>query len=262
MVADERDQGPIAESQLVEHRDVSMPQRDDEWSAGRRQRAIDMTGPSHDQHIGRPDCAQKPLRRMRRHKSLESLRRCHVRGLVDDGHRALSGGRLLAAKQTAHSRRSGYHWHRPNPCVGISVLGIGRADACITGMADVILHAHHRDTPPEDVLSSRQVSWLAGRRRCPVFPRPNGPSDVSWTSTRRLQLRGQPRHERCRRGTGFPLSFRPETGRTTTVTSNSLALATSMAVMALMALIAFALRPVPTPPAAPAAAQGAGSGSL
>jgi hypothetical protein len=40
--------------------------------------------------------------------------------------------------------------------VGIGItheLGIGRADACITGTTDVILHAPHRDTPPEDVLS-------------------------------------------------------------------------------------------------------------
>jgi hypothetical protein len=37
--------------------------------------------------------------------------------------------------------------------------------------------AHHRDTPPEDDILSRQVSWLTGRRPRPVFPRPKGLSD-------------------------------------------------------------------------------------
>jgi hypothetical protein len=31
----------------------------------------------------------------------------------------------------------------------------------------------HRGTPPEDVLKSRQVSWLAGRRCCLAFPTPS-----------------------------------------------------------------------------------------
>lgn len=35
----------------------------------------------------------------------------------------------------------------------------------------------HRDTPPVDDILSRQVSWLAGRRCCPAFPKPHGFSD-------------------------------------------------------------------------------------
>ena len=68
--------------------------------------------------------------------------------------------------------------------------------------------AHHRDTPPEDVIWSRQVSWLAGPRCCLVFPKPSGFSDISETAARRSQLRGQ-----LRRYTEFPLSSGISYGR-------------------------------------------------
>lgn len=66
-----------------------------------------------------------------------------------------------------------------------------------------------RDTPPVDVFSvSRQVSWLAGRRRALVFPmRMTRVSDVKSGETRCLQLRGQRRNFAHKaQYTGFPLS--------------------------------------------------------
>jgi hypothetical protein len=55
--------------------------------------------------------------------------------------------------------------------------------------------------PARGRFSSRQVSWLAGRRFCPSSQGPRPPV-TCWTSSRRLQLRGQRRHL-----TGFPLSL-------------------------------------------------------
>ena len=53
----------------------------------------------------------------------------------------------------------------------------------------------HRCTPPQNVLSLRQVSWLAGQ--CGCLGLPNALEDVSdlmLTTAHRLQLRGQHRN--------------------------------------------------------------------
>jgi hypothetical protein len=74
---------------------------------------------------------------------------------------------------------------------------MGRADACWD--PDGERHpsqATHRDTPPEDVHASRQVSWLTGRCGCLAFPVLFRHQWHDLTDARRLQLRGQLRHSR------------------------------------------------------------------
>jgi hypothetical protein len=46
------------------------------------------------------------------------------------------------------------------------------------------------DTPPMDVLVSRQVSWLAGRRFSRVFPAPFGASDLEFGRNSLLTVAG------------------------------------------------------------------------
>ena len=42
----------------------------------------------------------------------------------------------------------------------------------------MVLHATHRDTPPEDFTMSWQVYWLGGSLPLSVFPMPFGTSDT------------------------------------------------------------------------------------
>jgi len=70
--------------------------------------------------------------------------------------------------------------------------------------------AANRDTPPEDVHRSRQVSWLAGQRRCLAFPAPCGASDTSRQRLAAYSCGGSPgfamrSNERTGRRTEFPL---------------------------------------------------------
>lgn len=109
---------------------------------------------------------------------------------------------------------------RCGPCCRHSVTPLdGRGDRrtrCGTTRASGIdgrprsWQALPRDTPPVDVsLRCWQVSWLAGRRRS-VRPSQRPRAPVAWIdgTAHRSQLRGQPRHRRAKRLTGFPLSFR------------------------------------------------------
>ncbi len=107
---------------------------------------------------------------VRRPRPLSQSRRRHPGGMAGR-RRRLRRSRLLPST----ARRIIAIWKGDVLDIGIpqSVGGMGRADACIVPDGKAIFASDHRGTPPEDVLMSRQVSWLAGRHLCLAFPTQN-----------------------------------------------------------------------------------------
>lgn len=60
-----------------------------------------------------------------------------------------------------------------NPNVGSKGRAAGKQPR--HGQPSTSLQAHHRDTPPRDVIRPRQVSWLAGPCFRPAFPEHDAP---------------------------------------------------------------------------------------